>query len=141
MSYKIIPKKFKALLEASNEDRYFHAVAKIVDLEELFALKDDQGWFFAETKDGDVYFPIWCHPDFATKTAAKHAKGYSVEAIDLELFMNVWLPGMANDGVKVSIFPNMDWESMMLDAAVVLEDIKEQYEFLNSDNEAQLEAE
>lgn len=42
---------------------------------------------------------------------------------------------MANDGVKVSIFPNMDWESMMLDASVVLEDVKEQYEFLNSDNE------
>ncbi len=139
MSYKIIPKKFKSLLESSNEDRYFHSIAKIVYHEELFALKDDQGWFFAETEKGEVYFPIWCHPDFATKVAAKNAKGYSVETIDLESFMNAWLPGLANDGIKVSIFPNMDWESMMLDASVVLEDVQEQYVFLNTDNDEEEE--
>ncbi len=135
MPYKILPKHFKATLELSNEDRYFHFIAKVVEYEELWGVKNEEGWFFSATAEGAEYFPVWPHPDYAEKVCKKNIPGYEPELIDLGTLMEHWLPGMAKDGVKLAIFPEMNWQAMMLDAEVVLEDLSEQYEMFHSDEE------
>ncbi len=83
------------------------------------------------TAPNDVqYFPIWPHPEYAQLTADNRFPGNTPERITLSDFMNKWLPGLEKDGIKVGVFPNLEWTMWIMepdDVGITLKDEIAQY--------------
>lgn len=131
MPYKLNPEQLKAVLALDTQARSTHCIGRIGDWEELWGVRNDEGWLVPCAPDEIQYFPIWPHPDYAQMTADDRFPGNVPERIALDDFMTKWLPGLKDDGVKVGVFPNMEWTMWIMepdDLLASLEDEIAQYE-------------
>lgn len=131
MPYAMNDKQFESVLALSSQDRQTHFIVKVADWEQLWAVKDNDGWLVPMTPDGIEYFPVWPHPEYAQKIADKHFPGNEATEISLDEFINHWLPTFTQDNVKVGVFPNKEWVFWAMEASDLvecLEDECEQYE-------------
>lgn len=109
MPYKINQAQFDSVTALSSADRSSHFVAKVADWQQLWAVKNDEGWLVPITPDGLEYFPVWPHPDYAQKIADENFPGHVAVEISLEEFLSRWLPTCEKDNVKIAVFPNKEW--------------------------------
>ena len=129
--YKMNEPQFEAVTALSSADRSSHFVGKVADWEQLWAVKNNEGWLVPETADGLEYFPVWPHHEYAQRIADEHFPGYETIEIPLEEFLSHWLPTCENDGVKIAVFPNKEWAFWVMepkDLAQCLLDEAAQYE-------------
>lgn len=97
-------KEFSALLGMPAPERYAVFVRRVADLEEIWSLRDDDGWCLMANDDGIELIPVWPHKRFAD-ACADARKQQKAAAITLEDWLNKWLPGMTRDGRHVAVFP------------------------------------
>jgi hypothetical protein len=116
MPYKMNDKQFEAVLALESVDRYEHFISKVVDWEQLWGVKSEEGWLVPVAPEGFEYFPLWPHPEFAQKITDQHFPGHTATEISLEALTDHWLPLFEEDNVKVAIFPNNDWTFWCVDA-------------------------
>ena len=109
-----------SILPASKRYEYF--IKKVADYEEVWGLFDD-GWAISEDDHGNHLIPFWPKKEFAILCAVDEWKNYKAEQIELEDFMQEWLPGMKADGIKPSIFWN-NVDSAVLDIDTIILDLK-----------------
>jgi len=131
MPYDLNPEQAKSVLALDSSLRSNHCLGRIGDWEELWGVRNDEGWLVPCTPDDVQYFPIWPHPGYAQMTSDDRFPGHLPERIALSDFMSDWLPGLQADGVKVGIFPDMKWTMWIMEAKDVttaLEDEIAQYE-------------
>jgi len=131
MPYEMNDAQLNAVLALPDEQRYQHFVAKVADWQELWGVRNDDGWLVPAMPEGVEYFPVWPHPEYAQKTADKNFPGHTAEELDFDTWMESMLIAFAEDNVKVAVFPNMEWRCVLADAGQLREDIRvesEQYE-------------
>lgn len=98
-------KEYQALLKCSGEKRYKYFIKKVVDYEEVWGLYDD-GWAMTASDDGEMMIPLWPKKEFAEACALDEWKNYRAEKIELEEFIEQWIPTMKEEGYLPSIFWN-----------------------------------
>ncbi|KFM84836.1 MULTISPECIES: DUF2750 domain-containing protein [Bacillus] len=122
---RIVPrlnkKEVEALLKASKEKRYEYFIKRIADFEEVWSLYGD-GWVMTEDDQGGKLIPFWPAKDYAELCAEQEWRECTARPIDLEEFVNEWLPGMKEDGIQPSIFFNSK-DAITLPVDILLEDI------------------
>jgi hypothetical protein len=131
MPYAMNPQQYESVLALSGADRSTHFVGKVADWEQLWAVKNSDGWLVPVTPDNLEYFPVWPHPEYAQKIADEHFPGHEATEISLQEFMSYWLPTFEKDNVKVAVFPNKEWVLWVMepsDLLQCLEDEVAQYE-------------
>lgn len=127
MSYKINQKEIESVLSLSNVDRFYHCVARAVDWEEIWSLRNESGWATVESEDRTC-IPFWPHPSYAKLFAKGDWDGYEASPITLSNFVQDWLPGMQNDDVFLAVFPNLEYEGIIVNAEKVLVAVNEELE-------------
>ncbi len=115
MPYEITAQQITRVLKASSDERTAYLVEKAVQHGRLWGAKGEQGWLVPITKDKLEYFPIWPHQDFVHKSVQEKFEGFEPEEIELEHFLNHWLPLFEKDGVKVASFPDTDWAFWLIE--------------------------
>lgn len=131
MPYDLNPEQAKSVLALDSSARSTHCLGLIGDWEELWGVRNDEGWLVPCAPDDVQYLPIWPHPEYAQMTADDRFPGYIPERITLSDFMSEWLPRMKEDGVKVGVFPDIEWTMWIMDPDDVvasLDDEIAQYE-------------
>lgn len=118
--------QFDNVVKLSGLDRYQHFVARISDWEELWSLKNSQGFVSFSDGEGKEGIPFWPHPDYAKSIATGDWDDCSPERIELKVFLERWLPGMKNDGVFAVVFPTPEEKGMMIDPDQLGTDIREE---------------
>ncbi|RFA26586.1 hypothetical protein CAI21_16615 [Alkalilimnicola ehrlichii] len=68
MPYRMSPQQYESVLTLSGADRSAHFVGKVVDWQQLWGVKNDEGWLVPITPDDWEYFPVWPHPEYAQKS-------------------------------------------------------------------------
>ena len=126
MPYHLNAEQSKSVLALDNEARSVHCIGQIGDWEELWGVRNDEGWLVPCATEDMQYFPIWPHPDYAQMTADDQFPGHVPERIALDDFMSKWLPRLKDDGVKVGIFPNMEWTMWMMEPEDVLSSLEDE---------------
>ena len=122
MPYKMNSQQFEAVLKLSSADRSSHFIGKVADWEQLWGVKNEEGWLFRIVEeDGLEYFPVWPHPQYAQKIAEQHFPNYTAREITLESFLKEWLPDFEKEGIKVGVFPNQDWSSWIMEPQILAE--------------------
>ena len=105
------------------QKRYEYFIKKVVDYEEVWSLSNDEGWVSSKGDDGGLRLNFWPTKEHADLCAVKEWKGSTAESIELEDFIENWLPGMKKDGINASIFYN-NVDSIALPLKKILEDIE-----------------
>ena len=125
------PKQFESIIALSGEERYEHFIARVSDWEEVWSLKNQQGFVSFGDSEENKGIPFWPHPDYASALATGEWSDCQPQRIELETLLSRWLPGMKKDGVLAAIFPTPRGKGIMVDPEELGSDIWkecEQYE-------------
>lgn len=121
------PDKITNVFSLTPQERYLYFVRKAADFERVWGLLRPDGlWVVSATDSGDAY-PFWPEAEFAQVCAVNDWSEAKATAIDLEEFMDQWLPNIHEDGDKVGVF----WEpgnliGVDVDPLVLLKDLQEE---------------
>ena len=126
MTWEIHQKEFDNINKMPGAERYDYFVRKVADWEEVWGLKSPSGWCLFGRPDEKQSLPVWPHPRFAESHISGSFDGSKPEVIDLESFISKWLPGMKNDGLLVSVCPNLELKSVVVEPSQLLEDLLEE---------------
>lgn len=117
--------QFLATTKLSPEDRFEYMLKALMADQQLWGLYGKNGWLLLQADD-DVCMPIWPHQDFATAWEKDEFPDCEPKAIELDAWMEQWLPGMQKNGTLILTFPlSDDEEGIMMEANEILEAIKE----------------
>lgn len=114
MAYKLTEEQRNRIQQLDAEQRYQHFIDKVSRWEEVWSLRDDEGFVLVSTDDEEC-MPVWPHPDYATEWATGDWADCQAFKVDMEAWLDRWLPGMEEDGISVAVFPNLD-ESGIIEA-------------------------
>ncbi|SDW06705.1 Protein of unknown function [Paenibacillus sp. PDC88] len=119
-------KEFESLIKQPANIRYEYFIKQVVDREEIWGLYND-GWAASADDEGNYLFPFWPRKEFAEYCAIGDWSNYKAEAINLQEFVELFLLGMVEDGIKPSIFFNND-DSAVLEVEVLKYDLERELE-------------
>lgn len=119
-------KELEAVMKLPANKRYEYFIKKVVDFEEVWGLYND-GWAMTQDNTGEMLIPFWPSKEFAELCSIDEWSDFAPESIELEEFINDWLPGIQDDGYKVSVFWNND-DSAVLEVDTLLKDLEKELE-------------
>lgn len=125
-----INKKIKNVLRLSKDDRYDYFIRKVADYEEVWGLESN-GWALLGDDLNNQVFPFWPEKEFAEICAIDQWTGYEAKPIELNSFLEKWIPGMEKDKILVNIFLTPDSKGKTVsprDLGNHIEEELEQYE-------------
>jgi hypothetical protein len=108
-------KEIAAMVSAEGKKRYEYFIHRVCDTGKVWGLFDG-GW--ASLGDGTTkMIPFWPHEAYAIRFATGDWSSYAPKEIDLDVFMDRWIPGMKADGVGPAIFPVGNGTSVVVNLA------------------------
>jgi len=108
-----------------NFDRF---IVEAIDHGCVWALQGPEGWALCESEkhaNADV-IPFWSQESFAKVHCADDWEGYTPLAVDLEEFLEDWLPGMHEDVILVGVNWNEDLEGDEMEPLDLLEEFEQE---------------
>ena len=124
-------KQFDSVVSLDAPKRYQHFISKIADWEEVWSLKNTEGFVGMADDNGNECIPFWPHPDYAEALANIEWNDCKPEKIPLDAFIGKWLPGMEKDGINVAVFPTPESKGIMVNPKQLKTDLEaesKQYE-------------
>lgn len=127
---EINSQQFISISKLLPEERFDYAIAKMIELGHLWGLYGENGWLLLKADD-DACLPIWPHEEFAQAWEKDDFPDCKPKQIDLDAWINQWLPGMKENSTLVLVFPlSDDEEGIMLMADEVLTCLQEEVDKL-----------
>ncbi len=101
-----VPKdsEIEAMIGADGRRRYEYFIHRVGDTRRVWSLHAD-GWAALGDDEGKKLFPLWPHRKYAERFKKEEWEGYTPQAIDLDPFIDEWLPKMKESGVSPAVFP------------------------------------
>lgn len=96
------------ILDLPAPDRLAHFLQLTADWEEVWGLKDPDGWVVrrAGGEPGELEaFPLWPHMAFAAACAVGAWEGAAPESISLDELLDSLLPLLDEGGLRAEVFP------------------------------------
>ena len=87
------------------EKRYEYLLKQAVEKQQIWILTDDHGCVMLNTDEEDCV-PVWPDESFAKDWATGEWQACSPHAVTLDVWLQRWTDGLAEDGVEVAVFPN-----------------------------------
>ena len=128
MTYEMNEKQFESVTKLPAEKRYQHFISKIADWEQIWSLRDSEGFVSLADDNDNACLVFWPHPEYAKVLADKEWADCIPTLIDLTKFLEKWLPGMEKDGIKAAVFPTPDSQSIIVDPQRLRSDIERECE-------------
>lgn len=126
MTYNLNMAQFDNVLKLDGPSRYNHFIARIADWQQVWTLKQPDGFVTLGDDEGNVCVPLWPHADYAKALAVDDWSTCVPVDIDLDSFKAKWLPGMARDNYLVAVFPTPNQKSVVVSPARLAEDLNEE---------------
>lgn len=125
MSWEIDEEETARLLALPAADRAAQFFQLLADWEEAWALRDEDGWVVSKTTDA---LPLWPHAAFATACARGPWEGAEPAPVSLDDLLEDLLPLLAEDGLRMAVFPSPDDPGLLLVPAEVQEWVERELE-------------
>lgn len=123
MTWELTDEEMATTSALSAEERYKYFIDKTLEHEEMWSLKNDEGWVLGEATDEFEAIPVWPHPKFAKQCATGAWADHDAESISLKVFVERFVPGMMEDKRVLAIFEVPDGEAFVTDPAAVAHDL------------------
>ena len=119
--------KIENVINLTASERYDYFIRKIADFEEVWGLKDAEGWALMGSEE-QVLFPIWSEKEFAELCKWDN---YQPTPIPLNDFIEKLLPKLEKDRIMLAVLPLVKGKGIIRKVQEVKSDIEqecEQYE-------------
>ena len=104
MSIQINRHELQAVTSLAADARYAYFLKKVVDWEEVWGIGDEKGWAFMT--DGAIELvPVWPAEAFAAACCVGEWQSKRPNAIDLDTWLEKWIPGIIRDNRQITVFP------------------------------------
>ncbi|HFB65942.1 MAG TPA: DUF2750 domain-containing protein [Aeromonadales bacterium] len=112
-------------LSSNIKANYALFIDQVLENEEVWALRSDDGWAQCESENYEdaAVIPFWSEQSYVKDFMAKNWQEYKVSKITLEDFFNDWLPGMDEDGILVGINWSEEYDDIEMEPLIVLDDL------------------
>jgi hypothetical protein len=84
MSYQVRPQELVAVSSLTPQDRYSYFIGKIADWEQVWGIRDDEGWACPLDSSEAMCFPIWPAKAFAEQCCIDDWQSRHPESISQE---------------------------------------------------------
>jgi hypothetical protein len=125
MTWEITESEARQLLALPAGDRAIQFFQLLADWEEGWGLLDAEGWVVASETDA---LPLWPHATLAAACAVGPWEGALPEPVTLDEMLEDLLPLLAEDGLRVAVFPSPDDPGLLLSPAEVRERLEREME-------------
>ena len=95
--------------------------------EEVWTLADENGFVVSEV-EGERSIPVWPHAEFANEWIQGDWAACQPLKIEMAAWRNNWLPGLAADGVVISVFPKAGQDVVVVDSEELNDSFKDEYD-------------
>ncbi len=126
MSYQVNEIEFKSVLSLDAPKRYEYFIKKICDWEEIWSIKDTEGWRLLGDPSECECIPVWPAKRYAEAFCIDDWSECYAESISLDSWKNAWLPGIKKDRRIIAVFPNLSLEAVDVESDRLREDIEEE---------------
>jgi hypothetical protein len=116
-------KEVKKILKLPAHERYRYFLERTVGGRTLWALKDSSGWLLFGDNHETSIMPLWPDKDFAEMYGKSLSLSCKAASIELNIFLDDWVPRFHDDGVKFLVFPTSDGKGLRSDALKLKDDI------------------
>ena len=86
------PKELETVFNLHQNKRYEYFIKKVADFEEVWGLKQEDGWATTGDDKGTFYLSFWPKKEFAELCITDEWSEYYAEVISLDEFIGDWLP-------------------------------------------------
>ncbi len=128
MSWTPSAQEINSVVTVAAPKRYEYLVKKVVDQETVWSLCEHGSWALAEVPNGRHAIPIWPHDEFARTCANGLWAGYEPRAIELDVWLNRWIPGIQKDNRLVAVFPTADDKGVCVEPSKFDLDLRQELE-------------
>jgi hypothetical protein len=104
VAWDVNDEEFRSVLALSADRRYEYFVKRGASHGAVWGLRGRDGWVIAEDDEGNRHFPVWPHPRFAEACAQGPWAGERPAAIDVDEWVEAWLPNLERDELRVAVF-------------------------------------
>jgi hypothetical protein len=128
MSWQINDDELNNVLALPGPERYDYFVKRVASHGAIWGLTDAGGWVIGEDDEGTRHFPVSPHPRFATSCATGPWLGAEPEAIDIDDWVEAWLPKVREEGLLVAVFQTPDDQGVSVGADRLARDLEKELE-------------
>jgi hypothetical protein len=125
MTWEITEDEARQLLALPAADRAIQFFQLLADWEEGWGLLDAEGWVVASETDA---LPLWPHAALAAACAVGPWAGALPEPVPLDEMLEDLLPLLAEDGLRVAVFPSPHDPGLLLAPDEVRERLEREME-------------
>ncbi len=112
-------------------ERYSYFVRRVADREDLWTLRNEEGFVLYANEEGQEVVPVWPDRRFAEACSQASWDDTQPFKIDLDRWLAAWTPGMETDGRLIAVFPLPSDQGVVVPPAQLADDLSaeaEQYE-------------
>jgi hypothetical protein len=128
MSWTPNEKEIESVIGLPASERYKYFVKKAADTEQVWSLRKDVGWATSADDAGRICIPVWPHARYAAACANENWAEYEPQSIELDAWLERWLPGMQRDGRLAAVFPTPTNQTVNVPPARLKGDIEAELE-------------
>jgi hypothetical protein len=124
VGWEVNDNEFDSVLRLTATRRYRYFITRVAGHGLLWGLYAPGGWVVAEDDQGDKYFPVWPHQRFAQAVATGRWTDGSPMTIDIDDWVEEWLPDLDRDEIDVAVFQTPDNEGIAVSPARLKHDLE-----------------
>lgn len=111
-------------LTADLQANYDQFISRVRKDKVIWGLESEDGWAICPSNDQDCdVYVLWSDEAYAELHCQDEWAEYSPSPIDLESFMEYWVPGMESDGYLVGVQFNADLAGLEVTPATLARDL------------------
>src|SRR5215204_3224695 len=97
--------EFESVTSLPAAERYSYTIKRIADREKIWSLATKDGWALLGDDEGHELIPVWPHKRFAEVFTIGCWNNYEPRAVNLEVWMELYLPDIDWDRKMLAVFP------------------------------------
>jgi hypothetical protein len=105
MIWNLTDQELQSVMRLPAAERYSYFIKKAADEEIVWSLRQQDGWALLESPEGQELVPVWPHKMYAEACAVDQFHGYEATPIELDTWLQRWIPGMMRDARQIAVFP------------------------------------
>jgi hypothetical protein len=131
-AWQVNDREFESVLALPAPRRYAYFIKRAASHGALWGLHGDDGWVMAEGEDGSTYFPVWPHQRFAEACATGAWAGEPARSIDVDDWVEAWLPKLVEEGFRVAVFQTPQDEATDVSPERLRKDLQDELSLFES---------
>ncbi len=127
-SLNVSDKEYESVIALPGSKRYAYILKKVADWEEVWSLRNKDGWVLSADADGLRLVPVWPNDRYAQACIIEEWQDCKPAVIGIEAWMQRWIPGMIRDNRRVAVFPTKNDKGVVVEPSRLQSDLHEECE-------------